>query len=129
MKQFKKAAALLCAGVLALGSMPALAETTFEGSVVSGKSVSITAPFGGTISEFSLRAGSRIAEGDTIADIETTKVYASADGVIAGVFDSRATAWRTSMRATARYSTSRPKTSIPSRATLKKPTIPAKRVM
>lgn len=86
MKQLKKAAALLCAGVLALGSVPALAETTFEGSVVSGKSVTITAPFGGMISEFALREGSRIAAGDAIADIETTKVYASADGIIAGVF-------------------------------------------
>ena len=86
MKQFKKAAAFLCAGVLALGSVPAMAETTFEGSVVSGRSVSITAPFGGTVSAFSLREGSRIGVGDAIADIETTKVYASADGVVAGVF-------------------------------------------
>lgn len=64
----------------------ALAETTFDGKVVAGDVVSITAPFGGTVSNFRLRAGSRIAVGDAVATINTTKVYAPADGVIAGVF-------------------------------------------
>ena len=86
MRKIKRTVALLCAGTLALGSVPVLAETTFEGSVVSGKSVSITAPFGGTVSAFSLREGGRISVGDAIADIQTTKVYATADGVIAGIF-------------------------------------------
>ena len=64
----------------------ALASTTFDGTVVAGDAVSITAPFGGTISSFRLRQGSRIQLGDMVAEIQTTKVYASADGVIAGVF-------------------------------------------
>lgn len=73
---------------LALLLIPALslAVTTFEGSVVSGEVVSVTAPFGGTVSNFSLRAGSRINVGDVVATIATDKVYATADGTIAGVF-------------------------------------------
>lgn len=64
----------------------ALAETTFDGIVVAGDAVSVTAPFGGTVSNFSLRTGSKIAMGDPVATINTTKVYAPADGTVAGVF-------------------------------------------
>ena len=73
--------------VLAL-MLPAfvLAETTFDGSVVAREAVSVTAPFGGTVSNFSLREGSRIALGDRIAAIATTKVYATADGTVTGLF-------------------------------------------
>lgn len=82
----KKGMLYALALVLALLPACALGETTFDGTVVAGESVSVTAPFGGTVSSFRLRAGSLIALGDRIAAIETTKVYASADGVIAGVF-------------------------------------------
>lgn len=64
----------------------ALAGTTFDGTVVAGDQVAITAPFGGTISSLSIHSGSRISLGDTIAEIQTTKVYAPADGVVVGVF-------------------------------------------
>lgn len=64
----------------------ALAETTFDGSVVAREAVSVTAPFGGTVSSFSLRAGSRIAFGEPIATIATDKVYAAADGTVTGLF-------------------------------------------
>ncbi len=77
---------LLVALILMLVPALALAETTFDGKVVAGESVSVTAPFGGTVSSFRLRAGSLIGLGDKIAAIETTKVYASANGTIAGVF-------------------------------------------
>ncbi|MBQ8201194.1 MAG: HlyD family efflux transporter periplasmic adaptor subunit [Clostridia bacterium] len=71
---------------LTLLPVAALAETTFDGTVVAGDAVTVTAPFGGTVTGFSLRAGSKIAMGDVVAAIGTTKVYASADGTIAGVF-------------------------------------------
>lgn len=64
----------------------ALAETTFDGIVVSGESVSVTAPFGGTVSSFRLRAGDELAVGDVVAEVATTKVYAPEDGVISGLF-------------------------------------------
>lgn len=74
--------------LLALALLPtlALAETTFDGKVVAGDAVSVTAPFGGTVASFSLRAGSKIALGDAVATLDTTKVYASQPGTIAGVF-------------------------------------------
>lgn len=74
--------------LMALMLLPAfaLAETTFDGAVVAGDAVSVTAPFGGTVSNFRLRAGSKISLGDAVATINTTKVYAPADGTVAGVF-------------------------------------------
>lgn len=79
---------LVLALIVTLTACPCLAaaETTFEGTVVSGESVSITAPFGGTISSFRLREGGKISVGDPIATIETTKVYASCAGTVSGVF-------------------------------------------
>lgn len=78
---------ILCI-LLAVMLLPAasLAVTTFEGTVVSGEVISVTAPFGGTISNFSLRAGSMIKDGDVVATINTGKVYATADGTIGGIF-------------------------------------------
>ena len=74
--------------LLAVLTLPAfaLAETTFDGKVVASEAVSVTAPFGGTVSSFSLRAGSKIAFGDRIASIATDKVYATADGTVTGLF-------------------------------------------
>ena len=80
---------ILLALCLALGAvLPgfALAETTFDGTVVSGESVSVTAPFGGTVDSFTPAVGDRISEGDVIASVKTTKVYASIDGTVTGVF-------------------------------------------
>lgn len=72
----------LCVGLIS----PALAETTFDGTVVSNESVSVTAPFGGTVASFHLREGDEINTGDVIAQVATTKVYASTDGVVSGIF-------------------------------------------
>lgn len=76
---------LLLASLLALPAV-SLGETTFDGTVVASGCVSVTAPFGGTISKQSLIAGSRIKLGDPIATIETTKVFAPQDGTVTGVF-------------------------------------------
>ena len=62
---------LALAMFLILLPLAALAETTFDGTVVAGDAVSVTAPFGGTVSSFSLRAGGRINVGDTVAIMET----------------------------------------------------------
>lgn len=88
MHLLKKPLAVLLSCILCLTASAALAanETAFEGSVVSGETMSITAPFGGTVSMFNLRTGAKISEGDTIATIETTKVYATSDGTVSGVF-------------------------------------------
>ena len=64
----------------------ARAAETFEGTVVPGEIISLTAPYGGTLKSTALRAGSSIQVGDAIAVMETTKVLASEDGTIRGVF-------------------------------------------
>ena len=75
--------AMLAALTLAV---PAHAAISFEGTVVAGDSVAVLAPFGGLIDSVSLRVGDPVGIGDSVATISTTKVYATADGTISGVF-------------------------------------------
>ena len=67
-------------------SVPAHAAISFEGKVVSSDAVAVLAPFGGLVDTVSLRTGDPIAVGDSVATISTTKVYATADGTVSGVF-------------------------------------------
>lgn len=83
---FRKAMSLLLTAALSAAPLLALAETTFDGSVVAGEAVSVTAPFGGTVSSLTLKEGAEISLGDTICTLETTKVYAPHAGTISGVF-------------------------------------------
>ena len=77
----KKLLVLLLVLVLTLPSL-ALAETTFDGTIVAGESVGVTAPFGGTVETVDLRQGALVHEGDVIAQVETTRVLATEDGTI-----------------------------------------------
>ena len=58
----------------------------FDGAVVAGETVSVYAPYGGVISHSSLRQGELLHIGDEIAQIKTTRVLATEDGTIRGVF-------------------------------------------
>lgn len=80
-----KLLSLLAAGLL-LAPLSARAEITFDGTVVAGDAVSVTAPFGGMVSDVAVKAGSEIALGDAICTIETTKVYAPTSGTVCGLF-------------------------------------------
>ena len=80
-----KLLSLLAAGLL-LAPLSARAEITFDGTVVAGEAVSVTAPFGGMVSDVAVKAGSEIALGDAICTIETTKVYAPTSGTVCGLF-------------------------------------------
>lgn len=64
----------------------ALAELSFEGRVVAGEIVPVLAPFGGMVDKIDLRVGDTIEIGDNVASIATSKVYATVDGTIGGVF-------------------------------------------
>lgn len=75
------------AAAIALGAWgTAQGEIAFEGSVVAGETLTVTAPFGGTVSQIALREGQLIAQGDAVAQVETTKIYAPMDGTIRGIF-------------------------------------------
>ena len=86
MKNDKRiACALIALLVLALGA-PALAQVTFQGTVISRETKAVIAPFGGLVDELPLRKGDVIHVGDAVATIRTTKVYAEMDGVVSGIF-------------------------------------------
>jgi len=73
------ALALLSAG-------PALAQVSFQGTVVSSRTIAVNAPFGGIVDEIGLRKGDPIKIGDPVATIRTTKVFAEMDGTVSGIF-------------------------------------------
>lgn len=70
----------------ALACAPAQAEISFEGKVIASETVPVLAPFGGLTDEVNLRVGDPVDVGDPVATIATTKVYATADGTVSGVF-------------------------------------------
>lgn len=74
---------LLCLPLL-LGA--ALAEEQFDGQVVAGEAVSVTAPFGGTVKSIGLKQGAQVAVNDGILTLSTTRVLAPEDGTVRGVF-------------------------------------------
>jgi len=51
-----------------------------QGKIVTGKTVTVPAPFGGILADYSLRKGDIVAAGETLFTIETTKVYAPVSG-------------------------------------------------
>lgn len=73
----------LCMALL-MGSAYAAGE--FEGVVAGGETVTVSAPFGGVVNHLALRAGALLNVGDEIARINTTRVLATEDGTIRGVF-------------------------------------------
>ncbi|MBQ3424877.1 MAG: HlyD family efflux transporter periplasmic adaptor subunit [Clostridia bacterium] len=77
---------LLAALLMGLMGSAALAQISFQGSVVSSKTLSVSAPFGGLIDEIGLRKGDPIHIGDVVATIKTTKVFADIDGTVSGIF-------------------------------------------
>lgn len=64
----------------------ALAQETFDGTVEAGETVAITAPFGGTVTALDIREGQLLEAGDAVVTLSTTKVWATQDGTVNGVF-------------------------------------------
>lgn len=82
----RRIAAGLLALMLLLMAPCALAETTFTGKVIPEETVTVTAPFGGSIERAYLREGDVVRKGDKVATITTTPVYATIEGTVGGVF-------------------------------------------
>ena len=65
----------------------AMAETiTFNGTVEAGRSVQVYAPIGGTVQSVDAEAGQKVAAGDALVTLSTTKVYADEAGTVTAVF-------------------------------------------
>lgn len=76
----KKLISLIAAALMLFST--ALAAEDFEGTVVSGETITLTAPYGGVIKRMDLRVGQLISAGDEVAEMDTTRVLASEDGTI-----------------------------------------------
>ena len=85
-----------------LAGVPALAQISFQGTVVSSKTIAVNAPFGGIVDEIDLRKGDPIQVGGPVATIRPTKVFAEMDVPSAVSSPGRATRPRASPSATAR---------------------------
>ena len=59
---------------------------TFTGTVVASETHEVYAPIGGAVETVASEAGQRVAAGDVLVQLSTTKVYAEEDGTVTGVF-------------------------------------------
>lgn len=82
----KKTSMLALAAAVLMLPFGAQAENIFAGEVTAGQTHVIAAPYGGLVEDVQVRAGDVIQIGDAIATLETTKVYASVEGTVSGVF-------------------------------------------
>lgn len=74
---------------LLLMAATASAEERFDGQVIAGETFSITAPYGGVVKSIGLRVGTLVQVNDVIATLSTTRVLATEDGTIRGLFASQ----------------------------------------
>ena len=84
MKRLRALTACLLA--LAILGGAALAEMAFDGVVTGGEAQFVLAPFGGVVDDVNVRVGERVQQGQVLADVRTTRVYADVEGHVAGVF-------------------------------------------
>ena len=76
---------IISAGLaLLLMTAPALAEV-FTGTTVAHNTLSIAANAAGTVEEMLVQPGSAVKEGDVIASLRTTKVFANQNGTVARI--------------------------------------------
>ena len=71
--------------VLTLSCAAALGATA-NASIVAPNSVKVTAPFNGTLKTFDLAQGDAVSAGDVLFSMDTTPIYAAADGKVTAVF-------------------------------------------
>ena len=78
---------LFCAVVLALTlSCAAALGATANATIVVPDTVKVTAPFSGTLLPFDLMQGDAVRAGDVLFAMDTTPVYAPADGRVTAIF-------------------------------------------
>ena len=82
----KKIIWLLIAVLTVTLAAGALGEMSFEGVIVSEETETVTAPFGGIVEKITVREGSLIHTGETLAQLSTTRVFSPLAGTVAAVF-------------------------------------------
>lgn len=81
----KRIATALAALLLCGGAQARAEELLFDGTVAATQTQSITAPFGGTVGALDMREGELVQTGDTLAQIQATKVFSPMDGTVRGI--------------------------------------------
>ena len=69
-----------------IGLSGAMADYSYEGTVVAGETIPIQAGFGGMVSNCRKRAGDLVTEGEVLATIDTTSNFAPIEGTISGLY-------------------------------------------
>lgn len=85
----KKGFALLLVLILcvsAAGAAMGETELSYDGQVVAGESIPVTAPYGGKISEMLTRGNSWVKAGDEVCEITGTLNYAPIEGTVTGLY-------------------------------------------
>lgn len=72
--------------LLVSGAALAESDYDFDAKVVCVQPEYVTAAIGGTVASVPVLAGELVSVGDALAALNTTKVYAPADGTVTGVF-------------------------------------------
>lgn len=67
---------------LLLIAATALADTTLTGTVVYSGTVTVLSPAEGTLADVAVQPGDRVTEGDTVASLQATTVYANESGTV-----------------------------------------------
>ena len=81
-----KLSLLLCLLLLTM-TPAALAEgTRIDGTIEAGRILTVTAPYTGTVGDFTAEAGDVFAAGEAIFPLSVQTVYAETDGTVTGLF-------------------------------------------
>ncbi len=62
------------------------AALILTGKVEASESLTIPAPFGGIVDDFTVTSGLRVAAGEVLFTLRPVRVYAPADGTVGGIF-------------------------------------------
>ena len=76
----------MLAAVMLAGMGCASAELSYEGEIAAAETVPVQAGFGGKVSGVQKRAGDLVAEGETLATIDTTLNFAPVEGTVSGLY-------------------------------------------
>ena len=77
---------LLMLAPLCAASAEEVTVSTANATVDAANTVQLTAPFAGVLLPYDWDGGERISSGDVVLELDTTKLYAPADGTLQGVF-------------------------------------------
>ena len=77
---------LLCLLLLAMTPAALAEEVMIDGTIEPGRTLTITAPYTGTVGDFAAEAGDKLEAGEAVFPLSVQTVYAETDGTVTGLF-------------------------------------------